>query len=239
MPSLLRAVALVRFLRIARFRVLIYGTTILLDARGNAKLSDFGLVTDQIIAGFANFQGYYPHLAPECHANRLTSEQSDIWAFGATAYRILNGDALWPGRGGGAAVVTLVTQGGFAKQLDWLPHIPREWRTFVKKALHDDPTKRHESAADLLSALERLPVEPDWECNFTTPVVRWTWEKKGRIHEVVWDRTDPAAQSWAARTLPCQGSSGRPHTVDGSGGPVTFKEAQAGLEQFFESRVVR
>src|SRR5690349_21373695 len=94
---------------------------ILIDDCGRALIGDFGLVTDEIVMGYASDVGYYDHLAFEIWQGKGTSERSDVWAIGATLYRLLHGE-LWYKEAPDPK--TVIKDGGFADGLKWLPHIP-------------------------------------------------------------------------------------------------------------------
>lgn len=62
---------------------------LLLNSSGITKLGDFGLVTDNIILGYASQAGYADHLAPEIWHGSGTSVVTDVWALGVTLYRLI------------------------------------------------------------------------------------------------------------------------------------------------------
>jgi eukaryotic-like serine/threonine-protein kinase len=171
-------------------------SNILLDARDRAKLTDFGLATDELVLGYASGWGYADHLAKEVHAGKGTSIRSDIWAFGMTLYRLIHG--RWWYQSHQSPSVS-VPKGGFAKKLKWLPHVPDEWRRLIRKALHDDPHSRFQTVDDLQNALAGVPA-PAWNCNVGADTVSWTTLKAGRRYEVVWDVSHPNGL-WAGYTV--------------------------------------
>lgn len=198
------------------------------------RLSDFGLVTDKLVLGYASRAGYYDHLAPEVWTTGLTSVRTDIWALGMTVYRLLHGHE-WYTRwyDGPSRPAHLIRAGGFARGLKWLPHVPKEWRRVVNKAMHDDSHGRYQSAEAFLNALARLPVEPSWACNVEDDSVTWTLRKGARVHEVVWTEHSPRRHSWSAVSRPADGTSGRDRTLGGSDGMQTASVVRSGLEGFF------
>src|SRR5690606_13736635 len=96
---------------------------------GTVKLGDFGLVTDEMVLGYADLgYSYTDHLAPESHETGLSSKKSDFWALGMTLYRLLHGDD-WYRRS--PLPRFSVTDGGYADRLTWLPHISGRWRRLI------------------------------------------------------------------------------------------------------------
>jgi serine/threonine-protein kinase len=173
---------------------------ILLNKNDIAQLGDFGLVTDDIIVGYASHQGYSDHLAPEVVNGGGTSTKTDIWALGMTIYRMIHG-AHWystlpvPPR-------HVVGKGGFAKNLPWLPHVPKAWRTVIRTMLHDDTKARYQTANEALAAFSKLHTQPRWECTTSPTEVRWTHADGKRKYFVFWEETQPNLYNWSAWSEP-------------------------------------
>ncbi|NOK62677.1 MAG: serine/threonine protein kinase, bacterial [Chloroflexi bacterium AL-W] len=202
---------------------------ILISANNRAKLGDFGLVTDEFVLGYAKAYGYTDHLAKEVFDLGITSIRTDIWAFGMTAYRLLHGrqfyEELMPPR-------KLVPEGKFARKLPWLPHIPNEWKRFIRQLMHDDPSKRVQNSNQILHGLERLPTEPNWHCHYSSKQVNWTRTTKTRRIEVFWIRYSERKHEWEARSLPL--NTGRERRLDGSNRVINYRAALEELQKFFE-----
>ncbi|WP_245942093.1 serine/threonine-protein kinase [Sphingomonas gilva] len=64
---------------------------ILLNIKAEAQISDFGLVTDDLVLGYASQAGYSDHIAYEVWNGKGTSAKSDVWALGMTLFRLLHG----------------------------------------------------------------------------------------------------------------------------------------------------
>lgn len=214
----------------------------------SAKLSDFGLVTDRLVAGYASHAGYTDHLAPEVFLHHRTSSRSDVWALGMTVFRLLNGDpwyrqvqlALgidWANDPDAADHVKgLVTRGGFAKRLLWMPHVPDAWRRFVRRAMHDDPVRRFDSGGSMLTALT-LADQPSWTCSVTPSKTEWTRVTRTERHETVeLLPASPGTYSFRATSAPSPGRPGRSLTHASSKRPVTLKLALSELQAFFATR---
>lgn len=204
---------------------------ILINASGDALIGDFGLVTDQIAFGYASQVGYYDHLAFEIWHGGGTSVKSDIWAFGATLYRLLHGKQWYEEM---PAPRRVIADGGFADKLRWLPHIPRIWRRVIRKMLEDDTSKRYQSAEQALTAITKLPIDNLWRTTVSSDIIRWEREQGTRLNVVEWYRK-ARQHSWAAWSEPIPGFSGRKRTLDGSNGNATAKQVIAELERYFEA----
>ncbi|RYG86921.1 MAG: serine/threonine protein kinase [Alphaproteobacteria bacterium] len=201
---------------------------ILLDARGNALIGDFGLVTDDIAFGYAADAGYYDHLAFEFWHGRGTSVRTDIWALGATLYRLLHG-RVWYEES--PSPKDLIQHGGFADGLRWLPHVPKRWRRVIRQMMEDDTVKRYQTAEQALGALGTLPITPAWKATVTPDLVRWEFDSGKRLNVVEWKRL-ARANEWVAWSEPVAGANGRRKTLGGSGGVVSSKRAIQELERY-------
>lgn len=203
---------------------------ILLGADGRAKLADFGLVTDRLVLGYGSMAGYSDHIAYEVWQTNLTSKKSDIWAFGMTAYRLLLGKEFYESL---PLPRDEVKAGGYADRLRWLPHIPKRWRSFVKRCLRDNPSQRFPSAEAMQTAIGALPIEPNWVCNYTANMTEWTRTKRGRQIVVTHIVHSPRKHEWTAVSKPLSGS-GRNRTLGSSGGIVPRAQAYAEIENFLK-----
>lgn len=201
---------------------------ILINDRGEAQISDFGLVTDDLVLGYASQAGYSDHIAYEVWNGKGTSAKSDIWALGMTLYRLLHGKAWYEAAPDPRDVVR---HGGFADTLKWLPHIPRSWRRVIRKMLNDNDGARYQNATQVLSSLATLPVSPVWETSVSSQLVHWAQLKGERRIVVEWRRHSARRHEWLARSEPV--GAGRNKQLGGSrgigGGGQTVQE----LEVFF------
>ncbi|WP_326525571.1 serine/threonine-protein kinase [Sphingomonas sp.] len=201
---------------------------ILLDRHGVAKLADFGLVTDDLLLGYGSQAGYSDHIAYECWHNGPTSAKSDIWAVGMTLFRLLHGK-VWYEEAPNPRL--LIENGGFADTLKWLPHIPKAWRTFIRRTLNDNPAGRFQNANQALAGLAALGVDPLWTVEVKPEMVRWEQAKGQRRIHVEWERISSRKHRWRAWSDPT--GNGRSRSLDGSGGIVGQAHAVAGLRSFF------
>lgn len=199
---------------------------ILLNRDGRALIGDFGLVTDEIVFGYASDVGYYDHLAFETWHGKGTSERSDIWAAGATLYRLLHGQ-LWHEEAPDPR--TVIKDGGFADSLKWLPHVPKSWRRVIRQMMEDDTERRFQNANQALSAVSRLPIAPAWRATVAPEKVRWELAVGNRRKVVEWKRV-PRRNEWTAWSEPL--GKGQKRTLGGSGGIVPASTAIRQLDDF-------
>lgn len=204
---------------------------ILLDGTGVAKISDFGLVTENLVYGYASAQGYVDHLAPEVLAGHGTSKLTDVWAFGMTLYRLLHGHAWYRGMG---RPVSSVAAGGSASKLNWLPHITGEWRRFIRKLLHDDRASRYQNFSQVLNALGQIPVDGCWSCSYTPLATTWERIKNDKRQIIKLTAKSPRQQEWVATSQPADGSK-KPRRLGSSDGMVNAATARKQLEIFFSN----
>jgi serine/threonine-protein kinase len=203
---------------------------ILLDHTGVALLGDFGLVTDDLLLGYADQAGYLDHVAFEIWQGSGTSAKTDIWALGMTLYRLLHGQFWYESEIGRPR--DTVRLGGFVDRLKWLPHVPKAWRRTIRKMLCDDPTARFQSANQALDAIALLPITPEWTVEKVSPqTVRWERTAGKRLVVVDWERLSPRQHRWDALSQPL--GAGRNKSLGGSGGVVGGKQAIKEMEAFF------
>jgi serine/threonine-protein kinase len=200
---------------------------ILIDAAGVAQISDFGLVTDDLVLGYGSQAGYGDHIAYEVWQGKGTSAKSDIWAFGMTLFRLIHGKERYEEA---PAPQTIVRNGGFADTLTWLPHVPKSWRRAIRKMMNDDPASYYQTASQALEALSRLPITqlgrpPSRPISFAG---RRRLRRAGTSSS---GRHSPCNHEWAAYSEPL--GKGRKMTLRGAGGIVGSRQVIAELEAYF------
>lgn len=135
---------------------------VLIDADERARISDFGLCTNQLVGGAASANGYIVHLAPEVLLNDQFTFQSDVYAAGLTAFRLMNGDSGVPVTLSPGDFRDLIIDGDFPNRNGFLPFVPSRLKTAIRKALAYEPSKRFESAREFRHALESVIPSYDW-----------------------------------------------------------------------------
>jgi serine/threonine protein kinase len=139
---------------------------ILLDAKGEPHLTDFGLArlieTESTVTGTLEVLGTPSYMAPEQATGGTTrvSKATDVYGLGAVLYQLLT---RHPPFAGGTTYETIKLL------LDTEPRQPRLWNskidrdlsTICLKCLEKDPKRRYSSALALAEDLERwLKHEP-------------------------------------------------------------------------------
>ena len=156
---------------------------ILIGDASEGKLSDFGLALPRITTldlSYIKKYQYILHLAPEVTSFEKFSVQSDIYACGATMYRLVNGDGFIPN-----IPITDIRaktlDGTFPDRSSYRFFIPRSFRLLINKALNINENKRYQSALEMRHALEKLTVAVDWDERKIQNGIRW-YSLKGNIN---------------------------------------------------------
>src|SRR6059058_3203292 len=139
---------------------------ILVDAKGEPHLTDFGLArlleTKSTVTHTMDVLGTPSYMAPEQasgHNEQLTSA-TDVYGLGAVFYQLLTGHPPFAG-GTTFETVRLVLDTDPRQPRLWNPKIDRDLSTICLKCLEKGPKRRYSSALALAEDLERwLKHEP-------------------------------------------------------------------------------
>ena len=134
---------------------------ILISSKGVVKVIDFGVVkarrrlTEETTTG--TIKGKLQYMAPEQALGQGVDRRSDIWAVGATLYRLLARRPVYRG----ASPLSTFKRLTSTLAPEPLPaHVPGALATIVLKALAFEPERRFSTAAELGAALEALLQGP-------------------------------------------------------------------------------
>jgi serine/threonine protein kinase/tetratricopeptide (TPR) repeat protein len=139
---------------------------ILLDAKGEPHLTDFGLArlteTESTVTRTIETLGTPSYMAPEQalgHNNQLT-HATDVYGLGAVLYHLLTGHPPFAG-GTTYETIRLLLETEPRQPRLWNPKIDRDLTIICLKGLEKDPQRRYSSALALAEDLERwLRHEP-------------------------------------------------------------------------------
>jgi len=139
---------------------------ILLDAKGEPHLTDFGLArlveSESSVTHTLEVLGTPSYMAPEQAAgnNAGLSSATDVYGLGAVFYQLLTGHPPFAG-GTTFETVRLVLDTEPRQPRLWNPKVDRDLSTICLKCLDKDPKRRYSSALALAEDLERwLRHEP-------------------------------------------------------------------------------
>jgi serine/threonine protein kinase/tetratricopeptide (TPR) repeat protein len=139
---------------------------ILLDAKGEPHLTDFGLArlveVESTITRTLDVIGTPSYMAPEQAAGEHTklSKATDVYALGAVLYQLLTGHPPFAG-GTSYETIRLLLDTEPRQPRLWNPKIDRDLSTVCLKCLEKDPKRRYPSALALAEDLEHwLKHEP-------------------------------------------------------------------------------
>src|SRR5881392_2783380 len=139
---------------------------VLLDAKGEPHLTDFGLArlveTESTVTRTMEVLGTPSYMAPEQAVgnNSAVSSVTDVYGLGAVLYQLLTGHPPFAG-GTTFETVRLVLDTNPRKPRLWNSKLDRDLETICLKCLEKDPKRRYASAVALADDLERwLKHEP-------------------------------------------------------------------------------
>src|SRR5436305_2081948 len=127
---------------------------VLFDARGRAKLGDFGVATSGTsdLTQTGMVLGTPAYLAPERIEGRRATAQSDLYAVGVMCYEGLSGDKPFGGDNP-LAIMRAIDRGAITALSDRDPDIPQSLNDAVMRAMARDPDQRYATADDFAAAL--------------------------------------------------------------------------------------
>jgi TolB-like protein/tRNA A-37 threonylcarbamoyl transferase component Bud32/Tfp pilus assembly protein PilF len=139
---------------------------ILLDAKGEPHLTDFGLArlveTESSVTQTLDVLGTPSYMAPEQAVgnNSAVSSVTDVYGLGAVFYQLLTGHPPFAG-GTTYETIKLVLDTEPRQPRLWNPKVDRDLSTICLECLEKDPKRRYSSALALAEDLERwLKHEP-------------------------------------------------------------------------------
>ena len=135
---------------------------ILIDERGNPRISDFGTAVS-IGDDHAIQSGTLPFMAPEQLANECASPdiRTDVHALGVVLYELLTGELPYKARNPAALREQILTQKP-APLCSINPVIPKRLQNVCLRCLSKDPAERYATAKELGDDIRQSLDSPRW-----------------------------------------------------------------------------
>jgi eukaryotic-like serine/threonine-protein kinase len=210
-------------------------SNLVVDARGNLWVTDFGLARFQDEPGLTrtgDLLGTLRYIAPELVMGRRTvyDPRSDIYSLGATLYELLTLRPVFDGRDRQALMRQIVQEEPIPpRRLD--PTIPRDLETIVLKAMDKESDRRYATADELGEDLRRFLEDKTIRARRPTLLERAA--KWARRHRVVLGATATVAFLALAIAAPLLWWEQHKTAQMYNQLRFTFRQADMGLEQQF------
>ncbi|KAA6387457.1 MAG: putative cmgc ck2 family [Streblomastix strix] len=113
-------------------------SNIFLDAKGNVRLGDFGLLQEISEEQYAKYAGTNIYMAPEGHILKRLDFSSDIFSLGLIVFQMLTGQHPFES-GSESATIEKMKKSQASVLPGW---VPVELKKLVEDMLNKDPSKR-------------------------------------------------------------------------------------------------
>jgi serine/threonine protein kinase/Tol biopolymer transport system component len=131
---------------------------IMLNAKGQAKVMDFGLAKlkgSLKLTRTSSTVGTLGYMAPEQIQGGEVDHRSDIFSFGVLLFEMLTGKLPFRGDHEAAMVYSIVNEEPESLQ-KYLPSASPELAHIIEKALEKDPAERYQTSADMVVDLRHV-----------------------------------------------------------------------------------
>jgi tetratricopeptide (TPR) repeat protein len=143
-------------------------SNILVTARGEAKLLDFGLaqraaaessnaeaLTQEMLTEAGAVIGTTAYMSPEQVRGQVVDARTDLWALGVVLYQVITGARPFEGATAGMILESVLTKVPVSVR-DRNPQASAELERIIGKCLEKDRNQRYQHAAEVLADLRRL-----------------------------------------------------------------------------------
>ena len=146
---------------------------IVITARGQAKILDFGLATtgsapqaqvslpaaetiDDRLTNPGTVMGTVAYLSPEQARGETVDRRADLFSFGVVLHEMATGTPAFPG-----STTAVIFDGIFNREPAGLGLVNVRLAAIIRKALEKDPTFRYQTASEMRTDLRRLERDSD------------------------------------------------------------------------------
>lgn len=162
---------------------------ILIENENTYKLSDFGLSNIRDVNGTSSFKEIYTiHIPPERLSNSKieATEQSDIYMFGITIYRLLNGNLHLLNQCNALirknTLDKAIISGKFPDRENYLPHIHKKFRKIINKCINIDLEKRYKNIREVRSDIGKVKITYNWVPKSISDIFHhWEWYTNDKL----------------------------------------------------------
>ena len=154
---------------------------IMVTARGDAKVMDFGLAkhavadadaaaTASALSQLGGIYGTTAYMSPEQARGEPVDARTDLFSVGALLYEMVTGQRPFQGSSAAAIVAAILTSEP-APLARFAPNTPAELERIISKLLKKNPDDRYQTAHDLLIDLRTLKEEQEFQARLArTPL---------------------------------------------------------------------
>jgi serine/threonine protein kinase/tetratricopeptide (TPR) repeat protein len=134
---------------------------ILLTKKSDVKILDFGLAKlsgQTRITKTGTTVGTIAYMSPEQLRSEVIDHRTDIWSLGVVLYEMVTGQLPFKGEYEQAMIYSILNE-TFPPAESINPEISKELEQIISHSLEKDPTKRYQSATDLIIDLQYMERE--------------------------------------------------------------------------------
>jgi len=148
---------------------------IMINARGDAKVMDFGLAklaepddagdgaeTASLLSARGDIIGTAPYMSPEQARGEPLDPRSDLFSFGVLLYEMISGRRPFQGKSSAAVAAAILTEEAHPLAR-FSADVPAELERIVAKLLRKQPDNRYQTAKDTLIDLRSLKSDLEFQ----------------------------------------------------------------------------